>query len=162
MRQLARRKRPSRDEFTTLTKLRAVIRYLRCPGVPEMQHACGKPLGRLSETQFDHIKRCEIEPDNSPENCRPLCLACHDLKTNGRKHNRAGSDKHNIAKSRRLTDAEALHRDRLSGIAPEIGDRDGDITRVTYAEMRAAGRPIQSRGFPTKEERRAVKERFSR
>jgi hypothetical protein len=38
-----------RAEFTTLTKLRAVARYLRCPGVPEKQRKCGKPFGEINE-----------------------------------------------------------------------------------------------------------------
>lgn len=70
-----------RLEFTTLTKLKAMMRYARCPGVFELGIQCGKKLGSLTETQFDHIKRNEIEPDNSPENCRPLCPECHALKT---------------------------------------------------------------------------------
>lgn len=70
-----------RAEFTTLTKLKAMMRYIRCPGVFELGIKCGKRLGSLSETEFDHIMRNEIKPDNSPENCRPLCIECHDLKT---------------------------------------------------------------------------------
>lgn len=81
VKQIAKRKHRKRSEFTTLTKLRAIVRYLRCPGVFELGIKCGKPLGRLEEIEFDHIKRCEIEPDNSPENCRPLCPECHLLKT---------------------------------------------------------------------------------
>lgn len=65
-------------------------------------------------------------------------------------------------KSARLAKKEAAHRDRIAGIESEIGDRDGDITRVTYAELREAGGKIRSRGFPDKEERKAVKERYAR
>ena len=71
----------ARAEFTTLTKLRAMARYIRCPGVFELGIKCGNPLGRLDNIEFDHIKRNEIEPDNSPENCRPLCRDCHAAKT---------------------------------------------------------------------------------
>ena len=70
-----------RAEFTTLTKLKAMVRYIRCPGVPELGIKCGKPFGSLSEIEFDHIKRNEIEPDNSPENCSPKCKECHLAKT---------------------------------------------------------------------------------
>ena len=71
----------TRSEFTTLTKLKAMMRYARCPGVFELGIKCGKKLGSLSDAQFDHIMRNEIKPDNSPENCRPLCVECHALKT---------------------------------------------------------------------------------
>lgn len=70
-----------RKEFTTLTKLKAMARYIRCPGVPELGIECGKQFGSLSEIEFDHIMRCEIEPDNSPENCSPKCKDCHRRKT---------------------------------------------------------------------------------
>ncbi len=70
-----------RSEFSTKTKLEAMMRYARCPGVFELGIKCGKRLGTLSATQFDHIMRCEIKPDKSPENCRPLCLDCHSAKT---------------------------------------------------------------------------------
>jgi hypothetical protein len=70
-----------RSEFTTLTKLKAMARYARCPGVFELGIKCGKHFGALSETEFDHIMRNEIKPDASPENCRPLCKDCHKAKT---------------------------------------------------------------------------------
>jgi 5-methylcytosine-specific restriction endonuclease McrA len=76
-----RTKHRKRSEFTLKTKLEAMARYLRCPGVFELGITCGKKLGSLKELQFDHVKRCEIEPDNSVENCRPLCVECHALKT---------------------------------------------------------------------------------
>jgi 5-methylcytosine-specific restriction endonuclease McrA len=40
---------------------------------------CGKDLAE--DCEYDHIKRCEIEPDNSLENCRPLCRVHHAIKT---------------------------------------------------------------------------------
>jgi hypothetical protein len=70
-----------RSEFTTLTKLKAMARYIRCPGVPELGIKCGKKFGSLAEIEFDHLKRCEIDPDNSPENCSPKCKDCHRAKT---------------------------------------------------------------------------------
>jgi 5-methylcytosine-specific restriction endonuclease McrA len=91
-----------RAEFTQKTKLEAMARYLRCPGVPEKQRECGKPFGKLSAVQFDHIKRDEIDSDNSPENCRPLCEECHRLKTSGNGATSAGSDTHMAAKGKRL------------------------------------------------------------
>jgi hypothetical protein len=81
-----------RAEFTTATKLKATMRYLTCPGVYELRIVCGKPLSEGAE--WDHIKRCEIEPDNSPENARPLCRNCHLAKS--------AMDAKQAAKGRRL------------------------------------------------------------
>lgn len=71
----------SRKEFTTLAKLKAIVRYVRCPGVFELGIKCGEKFGSLDEVEFDHIMRNEIKPDNSPENARPLCKSCHAQKT---------------------------------------------------------------------------------
>lgn len=91
-----------RAEFTQKTKLEAMARYLRCPGLVERRLTCGKPFGKLSDIEFDHIMRNEIKPDNSPENCRPLCPDCHKIKTSGTGATSAGSDAHMAAKGRRL------------------------------------------------------------
>lgn len=83
-------------------KLEAMARYLLCPGLAEKRHECGKPFGALSNIEFDHIKRDEIDGDNSPENCRPLCSECHRLKTSGNGATSAGSDTHMAAKGKRI------------------------------------------------------------
>jgi hypothetical protein len=83
-------------------KLEAMARYLLCPGLPERRRECGKPFGALSNVEFDHIKRDEIDGDNSPENCRPLCSECHRLKTSGNGATSAGSDTHMAAKGKRI------------------------------------------------------------
>ncbi len=91
-----------RAEFTQKTKLEAMARYLRCPGLVERNLKCGKSFGKLSEIDFDHSKRDEIDGDNSPENCRPLCKECHRLKTSGNGATSAGSDTHMAAKGKRI------------------------------------------------------------
>ena len=91
-----------RAEFTLKTKLESMARYLRCPGVPEKQVTCGQPFGKLSAVRFDHIAAETFTHDNSAENCRPLCEACHALKTDGNGATSAGSDKHMSAKVKRL------------------------------------------------------------
>lgn len=116
-----------RAEFTVLTKLKALARYARCPGVFELGIKCGKQFGSLSEIEFDHVKRCEIEPDASPENCRPLCKDCHKAKT--------------------------IRKDTLEA-------KKGRNIRGENKPKRKA--KIQSRGFPSPEERRAVKEKYER
>lgn len=123
-----------RAEFTQKTKLEAMARYLRCPGVPEKQRQCGRPFGRLSEVRFDHIAAETFTHDNSPENCRPLCQECHDLKTNGTGATSAGSDQHMAAKGRRLR---------------------GETKQGPKAKIR-------SRPFPTAEQRQALKDKYAR
>jgi hypothetical protein len=122
-----------RAEFTTLTKLKSLVRYIRCPGVFELGIKCGKQFGSLSEIEFDHVKRCEIEPDASPENCRPLCKDCHKAKT-------IRKDTLEAKKGRNLR-----------------GENKPKVKRNW-----PTGAKIQSRGFPSPEERRAVKEKYER
>lgn len=66
-----------RLEFSEKTKRAAHdLRGGVCLGLIEIKSTCGRPI-----EEYDHIKRCEIEPDNSLENCRPLCKICHAIKT---------------------------------------------------------------------------------
>lgn len=103
---------------------------------------------------WDHVRRWAQNGSNSPQNLQPLIRADHWEKSK--------RDNSEIAKGKRLEAREQAHRDRLSGIQTEVGDRDGDITRVTYAELRATGVKIKSAGFPDKERRKMLKERYSR
>lgn len=110
-----------RLEFSPLTKRKAYeLRGGKCPGLFELKMPCGKDLS--TDCEYDHIKRNEIEPDNSLENCRPLCRAHHLVKT--------AMDAKQAAKGRRL--------------------------RGENKPKRKA--KIQSRGFPSKEERERAKE----
>lgn len=71
----------ARLEFSEKTKRAAyALRGGMCPGLVEINTTCGAPLAE--DCEYDHIKRCEIEPDNSLENCRPICPPCHKIKTN--------------------------------------------------------------------------------
>jgi len=85
----------TRSEFTTKTKLEALVKYAKCP-------KCGVKFGKLSDVDFDHEIPDAMGGANTVDNCVPLCKACHKLKTNGKKHTTLGSDKHIIAKSKRL------------------------------------------------------------
>lgn len=85
----------NRKNFTQKIKLEALAKYARCP-------ECNGQFGTLSSIDFDHIEADALGGDNTVENCRPLCKACHSLKTNGRKHTSYGSDKHAIAKNKRI------------------------------------------------------------
>jgi hypothetical protein len=73
--------RTQRAEFSLLTKLNACLARMTCPGLIEINRTCGKPLIDTKNTNFDHIMRNEIRPDNSVENCRPICHECHAIKT---------------------------------------------------------------------------------
>jgi hypothetical protein len=67
----------TRLEFSAKTKREAYeLRGGVCPGLIEIKSTCGRPI-----EEYDHIMRCEIEPDNSLANCRPLCNVCHSIKT---------------------------------------------------------------------------------
>ena len=85
----------ARSEFTTKTKLEALVKYAKCP-------KCGVKFGKLSDVDFDHEIPDAMGGSNTVDNCVPLCKACHKIKTNGKKHTTLGSDKHTIAKSKRL------------------------------------------------------------
>ena len=85
--------RTKRKEFSEATKRKAYeLRGGKCPGLIELKMECGKDLSE--DCEYDHIKRCEIEPDNSLENCRPLCKVHHAIKT--------AMDAKQAAKGRRL------------------------------------------------------------
>jgi 5-methylcytosine-specific restriction endonuclease McrA len=67
----------TRAEFSEKTKREAhALRNGICPGLIEIKSTCGRPI-----EEYDHIMRCEIKPDNSLANCRPLCAVCHSIKT---------------------------------------------------------------------------------
>lgn len=66
-----------RAEFTPATKRKAMERTGgKCSGLVELKMSCDQPA-----VEVDHIKRCEIEPDNSLANARPLCRTHHLIKT---------------------------------------------------------------------------------
>jgi 5-methylcytosine-specific restriction endonuclease McrA len=116
-----------RLEFGEQTKKKAyALRGGRCPGLIEIGMSCGVSL--RDGCEYDHIKRCEIEPDNSLANCRPLCPNCHKIKT--------------------LLDSKSAAKGR-------------HIRGETKKSQRPKAK-IQSRGFPSPEQRKAIKERYNR
>ena len=116
-----------------------MARYARCPGVFELDIKCGKKFGTLSDTEFDHIMRNEVKPDNSPENCRPLCPECHQAKTSKK-------DSLEAAKGR------AIRRET----------KEAKTKAARKGKHFKTGAKLQSRGFPSKEERKAMKEKYER
>lgn len=148
-----------RAEFSLKTKLEAMIRYTRCPGLEEKNHKCGRPFGSITNIHFDHIAReCQTH-DNSVENCRPLCKECHRLKTSGTKATSAWSDVGMEAKSKRVSEKEEEFRSRLlakdAGEAPpqqkakaKMRGGRGDKLKVGFGKVvdRETGKVVWERG----------------
>lgn len=74
-----------RSEFSRKTRRDALVRSgMLCEASgPRYGHAeghrCNLPLGYGVE--FDHDLEAELGGDNSLENCRAICIACHRFKT---------------------------------------------------------------------------------
>lgn len=86
-----------RTEFSVATR-RAALK--RAKGMCEC--GCGMPLDLHKGFDFDHAIPCELDGDNSLENCRVVNRTCHRQKT-------ATEDMPRIKKVRR----EDKRRDRL-------------------------------------------------
>jgi hypothetical protein len=126
-------------EGLTNEKAKALLPFLlsqiRCVGLFEINLKCSASLATGAE--FDHIKRNKVEPDNSVANCRPLCgRACHKIKS--------ARDKREDAKNRSIRCETKASQQKAA--------MKGKHFRT--------GAKIQSRGFPSPEERRAVKEKM--
>lgn len=108
---------PPRPKLTTRQKLEIMARFCRCPGLPERGISCGKPLPDPSRCEFDHIHARALGGSDGIENYQPLCPACHKIKTNGlggeKRIASYGSDKHAVAKARRIARKEEEFRRRL-------------------------------------------------
>jgi len=63
--------------------------------------SCRKKLEK-GDIEFDHTHALGLNGTNELDNWQALCLECHNLKTNGRKHCRLGADKFEIAKAKRI------------------------------------------------------------
>lgn len=111
-----------RKAIPVAVRLDAVIRQEgRCK-------ACGERLGKLAETEFDHVPALQLrcwDPDlldsipaaNDPEYIQAKHKDCHKAKTTGRKGesklNAIHGDTAQIAKLRRVTQSEIEFRRRL-------------------------------------------------
>ncbi len=124
-----RRRVPNKDEriAACLLMLKVGNEWL----VPEPIRSTGTTAEVLASVQWDHAFLHSLGGDTRPQNITPMRVADHREKSK--------KDAGVAAKSKRLVAKEQAHRDRLSGLSPEIGDSDGDVVRVTYAELRAQG-----------------------
>ena len=115
---------PPRPTLTAKQKLTIMARYCRCPGLPERGITCGKHLPAMQDCEFDHIHARALGGSDELENYRPLCPDCHKIKTNGlggeKRIASNGSDKHAVAKTRRITKKQEEFRRRL--LAKDAGE----------------------------------------
>lgn len=93
------------------------------------------PVGKM---EMDHIHPVGLGGTNEPENIQFLCPNCHDLKTNGTKATSYGSDKHEIAKTKRIVK-------RLAKLKKE---REEEQKNKRAKQTPKSSRKIPSRPFP--------------
>jgi len=75
-----------RRKPTTLDKLRVMVRQANCA-------LCGKKLGALDDTQFDHEWALVNGGEDSLDNLRAVHVDCHKVKTHGNGATNRGSDR---------------------------------------------------------------------
>ena len=110
----------SRQEFSAKTKLAA---WSRSAGACE---SCGNKI--ITVPEYDHATPCYFGGDNSLDNCRVLCRACHAAKSSGK-------EIQEISKSRRIRKAHAGIAKKKRKIPGSKGSgfrkkMDGTVIRV--------------------------------
>jgi 5-methylcytosine-specific restriction endonuclease McrA len=117
----------NRRKLSQKDKLEILIRQSVCP-------LCGERLGKLEDVDFDHVHPLALGgSDNDNGNFQALHRSCHRVKTSGTKATSAGSDIHEIAKTKRLDKKNAEFMRLIS--SRECGSK------------RAPKGKIKSRGF---------------
>lgn len=149
-RQIAPRKRQNRKPPNMTEKLASALLHIR-RGVEgddwlikgDLREASAKEI--CAAVQWDHVRRWAEGGTNVPQNIQPLLPPEHREKSN--------KDNTEIAKGKRFGAAHAEFQRRL--LAKQEGDPLPKPERSKKGYLK-----IQSRGFPSKEERRAVKEKM--
>ena len=116
----------NRRKLSMKDKLEILIRQSACP-------LCGERLGKLEDVDFDHEQALARGGDDTNDNLRAVHRSCHRVKTSGTKATSAGSDIHEIAKTKRLDKKNAEFMRLIS--SRECG------------EKRRKKNTIKSRGF---------------
>lgn len=149
-RQIAPRKSQNRKQPNLTEKLASALLHIR-RGVDgddwlikgDLRNASAKAI--CSAVDFDHLRRWTEGGDNRPQNLQPLPRAEHREKSN--------KDNTEVAKGKRFGEAHAEFQRRL--LAKQEGNPLPKPTRSKKGYAK-----IQSRGFPSAEERRAVNEKM--
>ncbi|MGI9345543.1 MAG: HNH endonuclease [Gammaproteobacteria bacterium] len=123
--------------------------------------SCSVQLGVCAKDHhIDHIHALGLGGSNADDNLQPLCIGCHNWKTNRGKATSYGSDKHAIAKAKRL-EKERLgeccggvekHHVPKRHKGPcmtrwESSKRDVGSRGLASGPQHSPKRPIPSRGF---------------
>jgi hypothetical protein len=107
----------------------------------ELRSASAKEI--CSAVDFDHVRRWAEGGSNDPQNLQPLERAEHRLKSR--------KDTTEVAKGKRFGKSHAEFQRKM--LAKVFGETDVETEPKRKAK-------IQSRGFPSPEERQAVKEKM--
>jgi hypothetical protein len=150
VRQIAPRKGQNRKKPNMHEKLASALLHIR-RGVEgddwlikgDLRSATAKEI--CSAVDFDHVRRWAEGGSNDPQNLQPLQRAEHREKSR--------KDTTEVAKGKRFGKAHAeFQRKMLAKVYGETVETDKPKRKAK----------IQSRGFPSPEERRAVKEKYER
>lgn len=152
---MANRKPPNLTE-----KLAAALRLVQnqdgSPLIPEPLRSSDDPAVICAAVEWDHVYNLVAlhGTDNSPRNLRPRLKAQyggtdHKQKTHGVKHGYAGSDRHKIAKSKRLQAKRAAEPDPTAAaiVGPSRSGSRGRMKSRPMAGTKASGwtKPINGK-----------------
>lgn len=145
-RQITKRKSQKRKPPNMTEKLASALLHIR-RGVDgddwlisgELREASAREI--CSSVDFDHVRRWAENGDNRPQNLQPLPRAEHREKSR--------KDTTEVAKGKRFGSAHLEFQRRLLAKAGQDVDEPPPIKRKAK---------IQSRGFPSKQERERAKE----
>jgi hypothetical protein len=151
VRQIAPRKGQNRKKPNMHEKLASALLHIR-RGVEgddwlikgELRSASAKEI--CSSIDWDHVRRWAEGGSNDPQNLQPLERAEHREKSR--------KDTTEVAKGKRFGKAHAEFQRKM--LAKVFGETDVETDKPKRKAK------IQSRGFPSPEERRAVKEKYER
>jgi hypothetical protein len=127
----------NRRRLSLSDKVSILLRYARCPAATTRW-----PRGRWSGTTS---RRWRAAGPTPTRNMQPLCEPCHQEKTTGRPATTRGSDIHEIAKTKRLTQKEKEFRASL--LRRDVAFLPGDHIDAALNAARPT-RKIPSRPFP--------------
>ena len=127
----------TRRSLSLSDKVEVLLRQAKCAH-------CGIGLAWPVTIEWDHIHALARGGADDARNIQALCTPCHARKTNGLPATTRGSDKAEIAKTKRLTaDEEAFRRALLAKPTAYLAADHHDAAMKPRAK-------IPSRPFPTR------------